>query len=527
MDKVKATALSFRISAHILIAVLAVTLSGVGPNRYWVAGLLVGVGSPLAILINLRLRDRSRNWAEALLDLVMIVAFIHLVPHLWMVLLCLGLMVALAPSVALHPASHWIYLGFGLLLIVGMTFGLVIHDVDGWVLPLLAVSVSYPSMLYYTYTQMHRHNDVRQRADMVRGMTRLAGSVAHDFNNLLTIVGGHVELAQLKLEENHPAKQDIKHVLEGTERASRLSRQLLSFSGRDFETTDRVDLAAEAQTVAELMAPVVPAGVRIRLEGPEHLWVSANVSQVNQILMNLILNAGEAMVGRTGEILVSLALKPGTRSDRVRLSVKDSGPGIPNSILRKIAEPFVSTKAEGHGLGLAATKRTVEGLGGTIDFTSDSKGTLVFVEWSQDVPQHSANGVETTTASDDIQRIGGKRALVVEDEAFVRKVANDMLEVLGYDAIEAADAFEALELFSAHHQTISFVLLDLKMPRKDGWELLAELREISPRVPVIVCSGYDPQENVKDRFENDPNLGFLQKPYRFDELREEVSALLG
>ena len=523
LDKNKATALFFRLAAHVVIAALAITLPGVGPNRFWVAGILIGIGSPLAVLINLRVKDQSRNWAEALLDLVMIVTVIHLVPHLWMVLMCLGLMVALAPSVTLHPASHWIYLYFGILLIVGMTLALIIHDVEGWILPLLAVAVTYPSMLYYTYSQMQRHNEIQQRADMVAGMTQLAGSVAHDFNNMLTTISGHAELAQRQLDQDHAAWGDIHHVLQGAERASLLSRQLLSFSGRDIELENHVDLAAEAQTIAGLMTPVVPAGVVIRVDGPEHLWVSANISQVNQILMNLILNAGEAMIGQTGEIVVSLAQGSAGGLDEIQLSVKDTGPGRVSSGLKRFAEPFAKTKPQSHGVGLAATRKTVEEMGGSISFQTDSQGTLVLVSWKQEtLDPNELLAAEAQSVS----RESPTTILVVEDEASVRKVAVKMLTALNLDVLEAGDAFQAMDIFREQHPRISAVLLDLKMPKKDGWACLAEMREISPHKPVLICSGYDPQEDMRHEFADDAHLGFLKKPYRIAAMEESLASVL-
>ena len=134
----RAKALIFRVIGHVALALIEITLPGVGSNRYWVAGLLVCVGSPIAILLNLYVRELSRNWVEALLDLIMVVTLLHLVPHLWMVAMVLGLMVALAPSISLHPSSHWIYMAFGVVLLAGVTFAATLHEQTGWLLPVAA-----------------------------------------------------------------------------------------------------------------------------------------------------------------------------------------------------------------------------------------------------------------------------------------------------------------------------------------------------------------------------------------------------
>ena len=192
-------ALIFRVLAHLTIAAIAIYLPSVGPNRFWLAALLLGVGTPTAIIVNRQVKSIARNWAEALVDLVMVVTLIHFTPHLWMVGMALGLMVALAPSISLHPRSHWIYMSFGAVLLAGMTLAAVIHDVENWELVALAVAITYPALLFYTYSQMQTANELRKRAEKVEGMTQLAGSMAHDFNNMLMGISGHTEVALLGL----------------------------------------------------------------------------------------------------------------------------------------------------------------------------------------------------------------------------------------------------------------------------------------------------------------------------------------
>ena len=325
MESPRAKALLFRVMAHVALAAIMVVVPAVGPNRFVLAAIVVGVGSPIAVLLNRYVDEVSRNWVEALFDLVMVVTLVHFVPHLWVAAMCLGLMVALAPTVSLHPASHWIYLGFGLVLVGGMTLAAVVHGTEGWQLPIAAVAVTYPSMLYYTHAQMRRTNELRQRAQLLRGMTELAGSVAHEFNNTLTGVIGHAELAMSELPEGHAARDDMTRVLKGAKQAGLLSNQLLSFAGGYVGHSGLVDVSAELRTMAGLLGPVLPAGVTIAVDAPtEALYVDARASELHQVLMNVILNAGEAMIDVRGPIDVQLTHDTG---GQVVMTVADRGSG--------------------------------------------------------------------------------------------------------------------------------------------------------------------------------------------------------
>lgn len=521
----RSTALIFRVFSHVVLATLALVLPGVGPNRFWAAGLLVGIGSPIAVLINLRVKELSRNWAEALLDLIMIILLIHVLPHLWVVLMCLGLMVALAPSVSLHPSSHWIYLGFGVLLLTGMTFAMLVHDVEGWGLPLLAVAVTYPSMLFYTHSQMQHASELRRRANLLKGMTQLAGSVAHDFNNMLATVIGHAELAGFKLAGDHPAKQDIEQVVLGADQAALLCRQLLSFSGREVQPKGRVDLAAEVRAMASLLKPTMPAGVDIDITIEDDVCITAEVLQVHQVLMNVILNAGEAMIGHTGQVSIELRRAPANDHNSALLTVRDSGPGIPRSVSSQIFEPFISTKDDGYGLGLASTKKIMSDLDGSIAIHSDNSGTKVLLIWKE-APAGQPNTPEelsAPTVSDERHPL--QLILVVDDDEDVRSVTINMLKHLGFDTLAASDAFQAQNILKDNFTSISAVILDLKMPIKDGWECLGDLREISQETPVVLCNGFDPKNNVQATVHEDANLHFLQKPYHADELTNVLNAM--
>lgn len=517
-------ALGFRVVSHIAIALIAVSVPEVGPNRFWLAGIIVGLGSPTAILLNLYVSEKSRNWIEALFDLLLVVTLVHLVPHLWIAALCLGLMVAMAPSISLHPSSHWIYIGFGSLLLSGMTFALVIHDVAGWHLVIAAISVTYPSMLFYTYSQMRRANELAGGAQLMRGMTEMAGSVAHDFNNMLAGISGHTELATRKLSAEHPAREDLLQVIDGTERASLLCNQLLSFAGRNLGRKERVNVLVELEIIAGLIGPALPDGVIVEItESAEPLYIDTEISQLHQVLMNILLNAGEAMLASRGPISVSLSRVNTEGSSQVVMTIADRGYGIADSAIGKVFDTFYTTKKNGRGLGLAATKRIMQDLNGDISVNNRTGGgTEVHLTWPESTQQTTRAAVEPgdsrSNVAADTDSSKHKLILVVDDDKRVRTVAQRLLNHLAYDVLLASDAEEASDTFKRENKRIDAILLDLKMPGRDGWSVLEDVRRINSDTPVIICSGFNPSASHPEIKRNDPNLTYLKKPYRAEEL---------
>jgi signal transduction histidine kinase/ActR/RegA family two-component response regulator len=524
-------ALGFRVASHIAIALIAISIPEVGPNRFWLAGIIVALGSPVAILLNLYVSEKSRNWVEALFDLFLVVTLVHLIPHLWVAALCLGLMVAMAPSISLHPSSHWIYMGFGTLLLSGMTFALVIHNVEGWHLVIAAISVTYPSMLFYTHSQMRRANELAGGEQLMRGMTEMAGSVAHDFNNMLAGISGHTELATRKLPAEHPAREDLLQVIDGAERASLLCNQLLSFAGRNLGRKERVNILVELENIAGLIGPALPDGVNIEIAEPaETLYVEAEISQLHQVLMNILLNAGEAMIDSRGPISVSLTRTNINETSQVSMIVADRGHGIADSVINKVFDTFYTTKKNGRGLGLAATKRIMQDLNGDISVGSRTGGgTQVHLTWPEAVEQNVKELNEPTDLTpalevhtDSNQR---KLILVVDDDKRVRTVAQRLLNHLAYDVLLASDADEASSTFRRENKRIDAILLDLKMPGRDGWSVLNDVRKINAKTPVVICSGFNPSAAQPDIKRDDPNLSYLKKPYRAEDLAAALTTV--
>jgi signal transduction histidine kinase/ActR/RegA family two-component response regulator len=511
-----------RVSGQVGLALLALFSPIAGDNRFLLAGVLLFLSLPTAIVLNVHFKAGRNGWVEPLFDLLLVVTLIHFVPNVWHIALCIALMIALAPSVSLHPKSYLIYSLFAAILICGLSFAAWIHNVEGWFLPIAAVTVVYPSVIYYAHWQVRRADELRERSHLLRGITQLAGSVAHDFNNVLTGVSGYAELALHDLPPDHPAAKSLTEVVNGASRASLLCGQLLTFAGRNVKSHQSVNLSEELVMIANLLQPVISKGVEISIKHNDgNLFVQGDRSQLQQVIMNVILNAGEATTTTPSTIELSLSQEERSDGAWAVLQISDQGCGISQQSLDKIFDPFYTTKERGHGLGLASALRIMEVHGGKIAVNSTvGRGTQV--KLSLPLSEHVTPSVSPTATS--TTRHKGK-VLVVDDEEAVRAVASGLLKHLDYDVVEANNAYDAIDIYRAHQATCIAILLDLSMPGKDGWACLADLRRINKDVPVIICSGYNPEQTQAEN-PTDPHLAFLSKPFRKADLDEVLNTLL-
>jgi two-component system cell cycle sensor histidine kinase/response regulator CckA len=252
---------------------------------------------------------------------------------------------------------------------------------------------------------------------------------------------------------------------------------------------------------------------------PDPLWVEADGTQLSQVVLNLLTNAAEAIGDDVGTVRVSCERTPSS----VRFTIADSGSGMNEEVRRRMFEPFFTTKGSGRGLGLSAVRGIIHSCGGELDLTSrEREGTRATVRLPAAVEPTSKRPV-TPPIGTAIRR---GTALVVDDEAALRRVTRRVLEPMGLHVLEAADGLAAVELFRARRDEISVVLLDLTMPGMDGSEVLTVIRNLRPEVPVIIASGYD----ASDRGSGLPKDGythFLQKPFGIDVLTRVVAELLG
>jgi two-component system, cell cycle sensor histidine kinase and response regulator CckA len=369
-----------------------------------------------------------------------------------------------------------------------------------------------------------------RESQKLESLGMLAGGVAHDFNNILLAIQGNLEFAVESLPPEAPARESLVEVERAAKRAADLCRQLLAYSGKGRFAIGSLSLARAIEETARMLAVSISKKAELKFDlAPDLPLIEADETQIRQVLMNLIINASEALGEESGTISIAAGTM---RCDRARLNemtngeqlpeghyvfleVADTGSGMDEETRRKIFDPFFTTKSAGRGLGLPVTLGIVRGHGGAIGIRGEpGKGTafrLVFPA-SASTNEH----IEERPASSADWR-GSGTVLLVDDEEMVRSVAKRMLEHLGFDVLLAPNGAEALEIFRARAGTISCVILDLTMPRMDGIETLAALRRVSRDVKVMLSSGYSEHE-ISRRFSGKGFSGFLEKPYRLSEL---------
>jgi PAS domain S-box-containing protein len=355
----------------------------------------------------------------------------------------------------------------------------------------------------------------------------LAGGIAHDFNNLLHVVLGNADLARLHLPTDSPAREHLDEVVRATQRAAELTQQLLAYSGRGAVETRHLNLSDEVREMATLLRTAISKQATLVWELATDLpAISADPTQVRQIVMNLITNGSDALGDNPGTITLRTGRAEDPRAgsdahDFVFLEVTDSGCGMDTGTLQRIFDPFFSTKFSGRGLGLAAVMGIVESHHGHIRIrTAPGEGTTFRILFPA-VSAGPERAVETRAPEADWR--GRGTVLLAEDEEGVREVVGRMLERMGFHVVPADDGITALEALERSNHAVTAVLLDVSMPRMGGSETLHRIREARPDLPVILMSGYTEQEVASKLLNGDQGAtGFLQKPF----LPEDLAAIL-
>jgi CheY-like chemotaxis protein len=303
-------------------------------------------------------------------------------------------------------------------------------------------------------------------------------------------------------------------------RATELTRQLLAYSRQGKYAPISIPLARVLSETLPTIRTSLPAGVELSTECDDALPpIHVDVAQMKQVVMGLCLNAAEAMTGG-GRLTVRTYREPG--DGRVVLEVSDTGPGIDAKTMSRIFEPFFTTKGVGRGMGLAAIRGIVDIHSGEIRVVSrEGKGTTCTVLLPVSTVPATAEPPSAESPS-----AGAGRVLLADDEEDVRGVVHAMLETLGYEVIEARDGLEAVEIFRRRAAEIDLVILDLVMPRLSGEVALGQIRQIAPAVPAILVSGYDESGRILEIVAAGFG-GFLQKPFRRQDLGKKVRELLG
>ena len=365
----------------------------------------------------------------------------------------------------------------------------------------------------------------------------LAGGIAHDFNNLLLAILGNSELALDEVHANSPARENIEEIGRISKIAAELCRQLLAYSGRGNFVVQTININDVVREITHLLGVSVSKKAIIRYDLNDDLpAVRADVAQIQQLIMNLIINASEALDDKVGTISIVTAvltcdkeyldgLDIGTEvepGDYVTLAVTDSGVGMDEDTKRKIFDRFFTTKFAGRGLGMSAALGIVRGHeGGIRIYTEAGKGTTFEILLPAS-PEQPATKIDLLPEDD---WTGEGTVLLVDDLEMLRDVGKGLLETLGFSVITAAHGREAIELSVEHQEEIVCVLLDLTMPEMDGQECFRHLRQLDGDVRIVIMSGYSEQD-VTQQFVGRGLFGFIKKPFVRAELRQQIRAVL-
>jgi PAS domain S-box-containing protein len=360
----------------------------------------------------------------------------------------------------------------------------------------------------------------------------LAGGIAHDFNNLLTTIIGHLSLALMKLGPDHPATAGLGNAETAAERAADLIQQMLRFSRTPESSLTPVDANRCIEQVVRLLAHSIDPQIEVQAAASPDLWrVEADAGQIEQVLMNLIVNARDAITGK-GVIRIESANrveKPGLagagpKGEFVEISIADSGCGMDQATQSRVFEPFFTTKevGKGTGLGLAMVYAIVKNHRGRVEVASKpGEGTVFRIL----LPRTEAAVESHVPHRLPAARAGVETVLVADDEESVRALARHILKAQGYPVIEARDGQEAVEAVELHRGQVGLVVLDLTMPRKSGWEAFEEIHAIDPGLPVIMSSGYSLKGGAQEAQQRGVHA-FLSKPYKANELLNVVQEVL-
>jgi PAS domain S-box-containing protein len=377
-----------------------------------------------------------------------------------------------------------------------------------------------------------------QETQKLESLGVMAGGIAHDFNNLLTGILGNASLAGMELPAGSPAQGNLESIKQGTLRAADLCKQMLAYSGRGRFVVQRLDLNRLIEETTHLLQISISKRAVLRFNLYSSLPpIDADGTQIRQVIMNLVINASEAIGEKSGVISLNTGV---TRVDRdylggtllapelpegnyVYLEVSDTGCGMSAETQAKIFEPFFTTKFTGRGLGLAAVLGIVRGHKGALKLYSEpGRGTtfkLLFPAAAEGAAPGAAEGAEKP------QWRGQGCVLIADDEESVRSTIALMLRKLGFEPALTADGREAVDAFRAAPDRYALVLMDLTMPHLDGEQAFTELRRIRPDVRVVLMSGFNRHEAVS-RFTGKGLASFLQKPFQFDELSAVLQSVL-
>ncbi|OGU17763.1 MAG: hypothetical protein A2076_10650 [Geobacteraceae bacterium GWC2_53_11] len=379
-------------------------------------------------------------------------------------------------------------------------------------------------------------------AQKLESLGIMAGGIAHDFNNLLAVIIGNLELLSgMQTGKESPSATRLERAMQASLRAADLTRQMLAYTGKGIFELKQLNLNQLVKENCDLFRMTVPKNITMKTELAAHLPpVQGDAGQLQQVIMNLITNASEAIGNEPGNILIATGVqecdqkllnysrldekpKPGSY---IYVDVTDSGCGMDKNTQQRIFEPFYTTKFTGRGLGMASVMGIVKAHKGAILLYSEpGLGSTFKVLFPISAgPHYSVPSPMEAIVEQHKQPTG--TVLVVDDEEYVREVCREYLAEMGLKSLSATGGKEAIDVYRGHEHDILFIILDLTMPQMDGVATLRELRKLKPDAKVIISSGHATQTSAKN-FRDDMPDGFIQKPFQLQELRNIVAKLFG
>jgi len=383
--------------------------------------------------------------------------------------------------------------------------------------------------------RMQTEETLRQ-AQKMEAVGRLAGGVAHNFNNMLMVIRGHAALSLNRVHSDHPLRRDLIEIVKTTDRAASLTRQLLAFSRKQMLQLRVLDLNTLVNQMAELLPSVLGEDIHLKLDlDPQLGRVKIDAAQMEQVIMNLVFNARDAMP-TGGDLTISTAntqldddwvrLHPGARpGPHVVLAIRDTGHGMDADIQARMFDPFFTTKDrdKGTGLGLSTVYGTIDQSGGSITVSSKpGEGTTIqiFLPRVEETIQTVEVAEELPGASH-----GEETILVVEDDDAVRRMTREFLTIKGYTVKEASSGLEAIEFLGNHTETVDLVLTDVIMPGMKGRELGGRLAALRTGIKILYMSAHT-EDTVMDLDMIVPGTAFIEKPFSPEELASKVREVL-
>jgi PAS domain S-box-containing protein len=384
-------------------------------------------------------------------------------------------------------------------------------------------------------------------AQKLESLGVLAGGIAHDFNNILAAILGNADMALYELSPKSPARDNLQAIVKASKRAAELIKQMLAYSGKGRFVIEPIDAGKIIREMTHLLEVSITKNAVINYNLFENLpTFDGDVTQIRQVIMNLITNASEALGDNSGVITLSTGVIDCDRAylDNVHevlrasldeplpegvynyIEVTDTGCGMDAETIDKVFDPFFTTKFTGRGLGMSAVLGIVRGHKGALKIFSEvDKGTTFTILFPANELSDNCHAVRRNDKTEEKDWRGGGTVLIADDEETVCAVGKQMLDRMGFSVLTAPDGHEALEMFRKHANEIVCVLLDLTMPHMDGVDAFRAMRRLHPGVTVILCSGYNEQDATQ-RFAGKGLAGFIQKPYDMAVLREKLKKVL-